>query len=359
MNVLETVYYGNTLSAWLAAIAIAVAIVLGLQLLKTLLVERLGKTAASTRIVIDDIVVELMKRLRVFFFVIVSIYLTSLLLDIPVRAAHLIYLVMVTAVLAQLAILGNATIDIWVARHTAKHLANGSEGTTTIAALGYFGRLILWGMILMLALDNMGVNITALIAGLGVTGIAVALAVQNILGDLFASLSIMLDKPFAIGDFIVVDDFMGKVEHIGLKTTRLRSVFGEQIIFSNADLLKSRIRNLKRMRERRVVFNLSLTYENSYDNLRRIPALLKDIIDAQPHTRFASAHLKELRDFALLYEVAYFVDRGDHSVYLDTQQEINLTLFQRFHTEGIEFAHQATAHTQRLPQSAAAKDAHP
>ncbi len=358
MKVLETVYYGNSLTAWLAAAAVVVAIVLGLQLLKSLLVERLGKSAQRTRIILDDIVVELVRRLRSFFFIALAVYLTSLLLDIPARAAHLIYLVMVIALLAQLAMLGNASIDFWVTRHTARHIANNSEGTTTIAALGYFGRLLLWGMIVMLALDNMGVNITALIAGLGITGIAVALAVQNILGDLFASLSIMLDKPFVIGDFIVVDDFMGKVEHIGLKTTRLRSVFGEQIIFSNADLLKSRIRNLKRMQERRVVFHLSLTYENRHETLRQVPAILKEIVNRQQHVRFASAHFKEMRDFALIFEVAYFVDRGDHLLYLDAQQDINLAIFQRFHADGIEFAHHATAHTQRLPQTAAAKDAH-
>ena len=168
--------------------------------------------------------------------------------------------------------------------------------------LGFVGRIVLWSVVLLMILDNLGVNITALVASLGIGGIAVALAVQNILGDIFASLSIALDRPFAIGDFIVVGDVLGTVEYIGLKTTRIRSLSGEQIVFSNADLLKSRIRNYKRMTERRVVFGFGVVYQTPHDKLERIPAMVREVIEAQPKTRFDRAHFKEYGDSALAFE---------------------------------------------------------
>ncbi len=165
---------------------------------------------------------------------------------------------------------------------------------------------------LLLALDNLGVDVTALVAGLGVGGIAVALAVQSILGDLFASLSIVLDKPFVIGDFIIVGDLLGTVENVGIKTTRVRSLSGEQLIFSNADLLNSRIRNYGRMYERRVVFTVGVTY------------------DTPRH---------KLEDFSLDFETVYYVQDPAYNLYMDIQQAINLELYQRFADEGIEFAY--------------------
>jgi small-conductance mechanosensitive channel len=191
----------------------------------------------------------------------------------------------------------------------------------------------------LLALDNMGVNITGLVAGLGIGGIAVALALQNILGDLFASLSIILDKPFVIGDFIVVDQLMGTVEHVGLKTTRIRSLSGEQVIFSNAGLLQSRIRNFKRMAERRVVFTVGVTYQTPYEKLARISALLREAVELQQGVRFDRAHFKEYGDFALVYEIVYFVTSPDYNKYMDIQQAINFEIYRRFQQEGLEFAY--------------------
>jgi len=185
----------------------------------------------------------------------------------------------------------------------------------------------------------MGVDITALIAGLGIGGIAVALALQNVLGDLFASLSIVLDKPFVIGDFIIVDDLLGTVEHIGLKTTRVRSLFGEQLVFSNSDLLNSRIRNYKRMHERRIVFSLGVTYQTPYEKLAAIPDIIREIIELQEQVRFDRAHFKEYGDFALEFEIVYYMLVPDYNAYMDTQQAINLALYERFEKEGISFAY--------------------
>ncbi|HSB55513.1 MAG TPA: mechanosensitive ion channel family protein, partial [Gemmatimonadales bacterium] len=200
-------------------------------------------------------------------------------------------------------------------------------------------RSLLWVVLVLLVLDNLGVNISTLMAGLGIGGVAIALATQNILGDLFASLSIVLDKPFVVGDFIVVGDLMGTVERVGLKTTRLRSLSGEQLIFANADLLGSRVRNFKRMSERRVLFDLGVTYETQAATLSRIPAMLREIVDAERGVRFDRAHLRSFDASAVTFEVVYYILDPDYNRFMDTQQRINLAIFRRFEAENVEFAY--------------------
>ncbi len=190
-----------------------------------------------------------------------------------------------------------------------------------------------------MALDNLGFNITTLIASLGIGGIAVTLALQNILGDLFASLSIVLDKPFAVGDFVTVDELAGTVEFIGLKTTRLRSLSGEQIVCANGDLLKSRIRNYKRMQERRVLFELGLLYQSTPAQLEAVPGLVRAAVEAQPDTRFERAHFKGFGASSLDFEVVYHVTVPDYARYMDVQQGINLALVRAFAGAGIGFAY--------------------
>ncbi len=190
-----------------------------------------------------------------------------------------------------------------------------------------------------LVLDNLGVNITTLVAGLGVGGIAIALAVQNILSDVFCSVAILVDKPFQVGDFIIVGDMMGTVEKIGIKTTRVRSLSGEQLVFSNADLVNSRIRNYKRMQERRVVFSFGVIYQTPADKLEHIPAMVKEIIESVDQARFDRTHFKQFGDSSLDFECVYYVLSRDYNLYMDIQQKINLELFTRFEKEGIEFAY--------------------
>jgi small-conductance mechanosensitive channel len=200
-------------------------------------------------------------------------------------------------------------------------------------------RLVVWAAVLLVLLDNLGVNVTTLIAGLGVGGIAIALAAQNILGDLFSSLSIVFDKPFVVGDFIIVGDFLGSVEHVGLKTTRLRSLSGEQLVFSNTDLLNSRVRNYGRMFERRVVSSLGVTYRTPADKLARIPTMIREIAEREQKLRFDRAHFQTFGESALLFEYVYYVLTPDYNFYMDVQQRINLALFEQFAAEGIEFAY--------------------
>jgi small-conductance mechanosensitive channel len=231
-------------------------------------------------------------------------------------------------------------ITISTVEHYSKQtLAKNPAAATTMNAVGFISRIVIWSVITLVALDSMGINVTTVVAGLGIGGVAVALAVQNILGDLFASLSIILDKPFVMGDFLIIDEHMGSVEYIGLKTTRIRSLSGEQLIFSNSDLLKSRIRNYGRMFERRVVFNLGVIYNTPRDKLKRIPEIIRDAINAQEKTRFDRSHFMKYGDYALQFETVYYVRSPDYNIYMDIQQSIYFAIHEAFERERIDFAY--------------------
>ncbi|RZA08103.1 MAG: mechanosensitive ion channel family protein [Proteobacteria bacterium] len=206
-------------------------------------------------------------------------------------------------------------------------------------ALFFLGNIIVWLGVGLLILDNWGIKISALVAGLGIGGVAVALAVQNILGDLFASLSIVFDKPFVIGDAIRVDGDQGNVEHIGLKTTRVKSLTGEQLIFSNSDLLRSRVRNYKRQDERRVVISIGVLYETPAEKLAAIPQILREYLENEKNVRFERAHLMGFGPSSLNYELVYWVTVPDYNYHMDVQQKFMLRVIERFAAEGIEFAY--------------------
>jgi small-conductance mechanosensitive channel len=216
------------------------------------------------------------------------------------------------------------------------------EDAGAVAALdivGFLVRVSVWAIVFLLALDNLGINITALVAGLGVGGIAVALAAQNIISDLFASLSIVLDRPFVLGDFLVIDDYYGNVEKVGLKTTRVRSLSGEQLVFSNNDLLNSRIRNYGQMVERRIVFEIGVVYDTPHEKLEQIPKIIEDIVIKQELARFDRAHFHQYGAYSLNFEIVYYVESSDYKLYMDIQQAVNLQIFRSFADAGIEFAY--------------------
>jgi small-conductance mechanosensitive channel len=269
----------------------------------------------------------------------ISLYAGFRLLTLPNSVTHFINNFFGIILLIQIGILASEAIRIWLASYRKQKIEDHADTVTTVTSVGFITKIVLWLILLLIALDNLGVNVSALIAGLGVGGIAVALAVQNILGDLFASFSIILDKPFVIGDFIIVDNFLGTIEHIGLKTTRVRSLSGEQLIFSNSDLLKTRIRNFKRMYERRVVFSIGVVYQTAHEKLKKIPEIIKNIIEKQEQTRFDRAHFKEYGAYALNFEIVYWIENPDYNIYMDIQQKINLEIFQQFESEDIEFAY--------------------
>jgi len=229
----------------------------------------------------------------------------------------------------------------FVLRFVSKKLVKNPNQNPAVSITLVFGKFIVWAAIVLLILDNMGVKIISLVAGLGLGGIAIALAVQKILGDLFASISIMLDKPFEVNDLITTDMITGTVESIGIKTTRIRSVNGEQVVISNGDLLESRITNLKRMTERRIIFSISVSSQTSNENLKNIVALIKNIIDKQSDTRFDRGHLKSFSASSVDYEIVYWVTKPDYLSYMDVQQGINLAILDAFAEKKINLAYSA------------------
>jgi small-conductance mechanosensitive channel len=288
---------------------------------------------------VDDLFSEILSGTRGFFLIAVSLSVGSRVLVRTDTVTEVIGGVTMVAVLLQ--------VGIWVSRGLGfmltRSVRRGEDGTgsasTMLTPLMFLMRLLIWSVILLVGLDNFGVDVTALITGLGIGGVAIALALQTVLGDLFASLSIVLDKPFIIGDFITVNEFSGTVEHVGLKTTRVRSLSGEQVVFSNSDLLNGRIRNFKRMTERRILFTVGVTYQTPGDLLAGIPSMIRSIVEQQPKTRFDRSHFKGFGDSSLDIETVYFVLDPDYAVYMDIQQAINLEIYRQFGEAGIEFAY--------------------
>ncbi len=229
-------------------------------------------------------------------------------------------------------------------------VARGRAGSITATLLSFLLRALVWVIVLLAMLDNVGVNITALVASLGIGGVAVALAVQTILSDLFASISIGLDKPFEAGDFIVFGQVAGSIEHVGLKTTRIRSLGGEQIVCSNTELLKQTIQNYKRMQQRRIVFSIRVTYRTPVEQVAAVPAIIRAQIERQPDTRFDRAHLARLAESALEFEAVYYVMSADYNQFMDLQQAIYLGVMRDLQAAGIALAlPERTLHVVRPP----------
>ena len=337
-DILAYTFYRNTVQDWLVFAGLLAFAVAVLWLIRIVVLRQLERVAARTHTEADNLVVALIQRTRLFFILFIAFSGVLQTLELPAPARRFSALVAAFALLAQLGIWGSTVIRFAISRWIAQRGAAEPESIALVQAAGLLGRLLLWTVLLLVALQNLGLQITALITGLGIGGIAVALAVQNILGDLLASLSIVLDKPFVVGDFIVIDDQAGTVEHIGLKTTRIRSLGGEQIIVSNADLLSTRVRNFKRMFERRVVFAIGVTYDTPPEKVEAIPRMIREIIQAQSPVRFDRSHFKEYGDSSLNFETVYWVLSSDYNVYMNVHQAINLAVLRRFQHEAIEFA---------------------
>jgi small-conductance mechanosensitive channel len=276
-----------------------------------------------------------------YTLVLVAIFVASFAVNLQDTLDRAIRAFALGVILLQVGLWANEVIGFAARRYQdrASREPEGAIAPGTVYAVQFLTNLVLWSLLVLVALDNVGIQITTLVAGLGIGGIAVALAAQSVLGDLFASLVIVLDRPFAVGDFIILGDFMGSVERIGIKTTRLRSLSGEQLIFANHDLVTSRIRNYKRMLERRIVFQLGLVYGTTAEQMERAVQMVREAIERQqPRTRFDRAHFSSFGNFSLNIEAVYYVLAPDYLVYMDIQQAINLELLKRFGEEGLEFA---------------------
>jgi small-conductance mechanosensitive channel len=257
--------FRNAFADWLMAIVLAVALFSALLTARRLIRKYHEKLLSTERTELTEIPVEVLGRTTVAFFFVLSVFTGVRTLTMGSGTEAVLRSALTIALFWQAGVWLSAAATAWLERRKRRSSPTDRAVVGSLGVIGFIVRVIVWAMVALLTLDNLGIDVTALVAGLGIGGIAVALAVQNILGDLFASLSITFDKPFLVGDFLIVDDFMGSVEYIGIKTTRLRSLGGEQIIMSNANLLSSRMRNYGRMMERRVVFATRVTYETPID----------------------------------------------------------------------------------------------
>lgn len=334
---MEFLLNNNDLENWMMAMCVCLGSTAALYFIRAIMLRRLGNLSRRTVSRVDDLAVRMLRKTYLVFLLAIGVYLGSIFLVMPDSWRLVISRVAVASLLLQLAIWGDSGLRGWRAQLLATPGDGARKASSTI--LFFMMRLVVWTVAFLMMLDNFGFNITALVASLGVGGIAVALATQNILGDLFASLSIMLDKPFEVGDFIIVGDALGAVEYIGLKTTRLRGLGGEQIVFSNGELLRSRIHNHKRMLSRRVAFILRVAYGTAESQITAIPAMIREIVAARSDVDFERAHFFRYGDWSLDFEVVYHFRSPDYILHMDAQQDILLQVYRAFQREGIQFAH--------------------
>jgi small-conductance mechanosensitive channel len=330
----------NSVLAWATALGVFAVVWMVLAIVRRVIRGRISSMAASREgVVALQIADSAIRQTKGWFLLLLALLVASRFLEWPAEVGLLITRVLVAALLLQAGFWGTAALTAFLTRRRKQQLVDDPGAVAAMDLLGFALRVVIWAGVLLVILDNLEVDVTTLIAGLGVGGIAVALAAQNILSDLFASLSIVLDQPFVVGDFLAVGDFLGSVEKVGLKTTRLRSLSGEQVVISNADLLNSRIRNYGRMFERRIVFALGVTYQTSAEKLKAIPPMIKEVVQSEKQTRFDRAHFKEYGAFSLNFEIVYYVLSREYNTYMDIQQRVNLEIYERFAAQGIEFAY--------------------
>lgn len=337
-DLLNRSFLENPLPTWGLAIGVFVVSGLFLRGAASFALRRLRSLTDWTRAELDDFLMELLEKTKGLFILILAVWIGSRVLTLSPDHQSWLNRGLGIALLVQGGLWATAVVNYLLGRFRRQQAEEDPGMATALGALGFVAKAVVWAIFVLLILQNVGVEITALLAGVGVGGIAIALAVQNVLGDLFGSLSIVLDKPFVIGDFIVIGEFAGTVEHVGLKSTRIRALSGEQLVFSNSDLLTSRIRNYKRMQERRVVFPLGVTYDTPEEKLKAIPDMVREVVEGQELTRFDRCHFKGFGDFSLQVETVYYMTVPDYNDFMNVQQAINLEIHRIFAAEGIEFA---------------------
>lgn len=336
-NILNVLFLDNTLIKWIIAAIIITVSFLITKILKTVVIRRLKKWALTTNTTWDNFIIDIIDRSVIPLLYISSVYFALLTLKFNAtveRVIHIAYLFSVTFfVLKVISAAFKKFVYSFIQREEDSESKEKQAG-----GLIAIVNIIIWICGVIFLIDNMGYNVTTLIAGLGVGGIAIALAAQAVLGDLFSYFVIFFDRPFEIGDFVTLGDENGVIEYIGIKTTRIRTLSGEQLVCSNTDLTNSRLHNYKRMEKRRIVFSLGVTYQTTHRQLANIPVMVKDIITSRSQLQFDRGHFSGYGDFSLNFEFVYYVLSPEYNIYMDNQQGIYLDIFTAFEKEGIEFA---------------------
>jgi small-conductance mechanosensitive channel len=340
MNFWTTTVVGNTLAQWTLALVIGLLVFGLLRLVTWLLRRRLKKYTDQPLPNPSMLIRGLLAHTYGFFYIWLAIFVAQRSLSLAETITTIINILTITTIVVQAGFWAVEVVEYVVAKRQIEKDGDENYRKGAITAILLIARIIIWTVVVLLILDNLpGVNLTALLASLGIGGLAVGLALNKVLGDLFASLTISIDQPFVEGDAISVGEFSGVVEHVGLKSTRVRSTTGELLIFSNSDLTDSRIRNYRRMEKRLVVFTLNITYGTPHKKLKKIPELVKEVIETHEQVTFNRAHFKSYGPSSLIFEIVYTINTADFNQYMDTQQAINLEIFERFQDAEIEFAY--------------------
>ncbi len=335
---LNQTFWGNTLQAYAIAIGILIVGLILVKVLQKIILHRLKKWAATTETTLDDLLIKSIEKSIVpllFYGVFYSAITSLTLIDRASRIIEIASLFIITFFIVRFI---SSTIMFMIS-YFIKKQERGEEKARQLRGMTVLINIFVWVIGIVFLMDNLGFDISAVIAGLGIGGIAIALAAREILGDLFSYFVIFFDRPFEVGDMITVDDKKGTVEYAGIKTTRIRSLSGEQLVFSNTDLTNSRIHNFKKMEERRVFFKLGVVYQTTADQLEQISKIVREIIEKHSDVRFDRGHFASYGDFSLNFEFVYFVIGSDYVKYMDTQQSINLEIYRQFENRGIEFAY--------------------
>ncbi|MEJ2194063.1 MAG: mechanosensitive ion channel family protein [Ignavibacteriaceae bacterium] len=336
-DILNQIFFGNTVLAYAKALGIFVLCIVVVKIFRAIILKRLKKWAERTKTDFDDFIIVGIQKSIVPILYYGAFYFAIETLSLSGTVDSIIYVLSIFVLTFFAIRLITSTLDFSIVSYTSKQ--EEDKKAKQLKSISALARIVIWGIGLVFLLDNLGLDISAIVAGLGIGGIAVAIAAQAILGDLFSYFVIFFDRPFELGDFIIVDDKTGTVEHIGIKTTRIRALSGEQLVMSNTDLTSSRVHNYKKLQRRRVVFQLGVIYQTSAEKLKIIPELVKQIIVATPDTEFDRGHFKVYGDFSLNFEFVYYVLSSDYATYMDIQQAINIEIFNKFEKEGIEFAY--------------------
>ncbi|OQX78857.1 MAG: mechanosensitive ion channel protein MscS [Candidatus Omnitrophica bacterium 4484_70.1] len=338
LKFLEIEFLGNRVSLYIGCALSFLLGVIALKIFRRTFLKWLKRWAEKTSTTIDDFLVEVIQKILIPLAYFGVFYLSINILTLPPLLKKIIDILGIAVLTLFTAHLVNqltvyAFRTYWRRRGGDKALDRSLKGIFRVT------KVVVWGLAIVFFLDNIGFKISTVIAGLGIGGVAIALAAQTILKDIFSYLSILFDHPFEVGDFIIIDNYLGTVEYIGIKTTRIRSLGGEQLVFSNTDLTDSRLRNYKRMEKRRVVFRIGVVYSTPLDKLKKIPKIIEEIIKNVKDTIFDRAHFFSYGDFSLIFEIVYYVIGSDYNKYMDIQQEINFAIKERFEKEEIEFAY--------------------
>ena len=334
MGILNTSFYGNTIQAYLISIFVFILVVASLKIIKELIVRRMEKAAQKTETRVDDFIAGAVDKSNLVFFIAIGIYFSLRFLVVPEGVERIINTLLLIVVFYVIATEVNFIISFLM--KSAVESRDKKTDPTIITVFGVLAKIGVWTFAIVLILSNLGFNVSGVLAGLGIGGVAIALALQNILGDIFASFSIYLDKPFIIGDFIVIGEDMGTVKKIGIKTTRLKTMLGDELIVSNKELTSKNVHNYKKLKTRRVTFELGISYDTKNAKVKKIPTIIKKVINSQKLCTTWGVFFRKYGDFAMIYEVIYYISTGDFETYLNTHHKINERLKAEFEKEKIK-----------------------